>query len=246
MISVLGFSIRHRAVILLALAWVAHGSWAQEERVVENGFNSWYATFVEAELSNELVAFGQYHFRRTDFGSAWQQSLLFLGAEWKSPSNLKWSAAYGNIVNFPGGQAAQEHRLFEQLIYTYTAGPWSLGHRHRVEHQWLEQKDFDPRHRYRIDFSASRPLGESGKWAFRAHNESLIALFDRTTNVVYQQNWLGVGFTWAASPSSKLCLEYLNQFVVAGDGWNATSNHTLNWLYIHKLNFHQSKDAASP
>lgn len=233
---------KQRLSLLMWFALLSVGLRAQEERTLDQGFNSWYAGTLVAPLAPNLDFVGQYHFRRTDLGSEWQQSLLFLGAEWSSPANMKWSAAYGNIVNFPGGEAKQEHRLFEQLVYTFPAGKWSIGHRHRVEHQWLEQKDYALRHRYRIDFSAARALNESGSWKFRAHNESLIALFDRTTNVVYQQNWFGVGLVHAFSPNSSLNLEYLNQFIVSGGGWNATSNHTVNWMYVQKLDFAASKN----
>lgn len=227
--------------LTIAALWTSSMA-AQETRVIDQGFNSWYAGTAVARLAPNVDFVGQYHFRRTDFGSQWQQSLLFLGAEWTSPSNMKWSAAYGNIVNFPGGDAKQEHRLFEQVVYAFSAGKWSIGHRHRVEHQWLEQKEFVVRHRYRIDFSATRALNESGTWKFRAHNESIVALFDRSTDVFYQQNWLGIGVVYAFSPTSSLNLEYLNQFIVSGGGWNATSNHTINWMYIHKLDFAKSEN----
>lgn len=232
---------------MLVATWVVAGPSISSqteplERTVEQGFNSWYASTFIAKVSPEVDVVGQYHFRRTDVGSDWQQSLLFLGAEWHRPSSLAWSAAYANIVNFPGGEAKQEHRLFEQLVYSFPAGKWSIGHRHRVEHRWLEEKDFAARHRYRIDFSASRALNESGTWTVRAHNESLIALFDRTTNVFYQQNWLGLGVVHRFSPSSALSLEYMNQFIVSGGGWNATSNHTLNWMYIQRLDLSKSSE----
>lgn len=234
--------IKPRAHVFVWFALLSAGLSAQEERTIEQGFNSWYAGTMVAHLSSTMDFVGQYHFRRTDLGSEWQQSLLFLGAEWTSPSRLKWSAAYGNIINFPDGEAKQEHRLFEQLVYTFPAGKWSIGHRHRVEHQWLEQKDYAMHHRYRIDFSATRSLNQTGSWKFRAHNESLIAMFDRTTDVFYQQNWFGVGLVHAFSPNSSLSLEYLNQFIVSGGGWNATSNHTINWMYVHKLDLVKSEN----
>ncbi len=216
---------------------MAHGFCAQQERVVSSGFNSWYATHLESNVARNVTLFGQCHIRRTDFGSEWQQRLLFLGSQWQSPAGLKWSFAYGNIMNHPNGIPAQEHRLFEQLVYAFPAGKWSIGHRHRLEHQWLEQKDFDLRNRYRIDISAKRPMGTSGKWTFRAHNESLIAMFDRTTAVIYQQNWLGLGLIHAFSANSTLSLEYLQQFIVSGNGLTAKRNHNIHWMFIHKLDF---------
>ena len=226
-----------RIYVGVFVMFVAHGISAQQERVVNPGFNSWYATQIESKVSENVSLFGQCHIRRTDFGSSWQQRLLFFGTESISPAGMKWSFAYGNIMNYPGGFPAQEHRLFEQLVYSFPAGKWSIGHRHRIEHQWLEQKGFDARHRYRIDISAKRSLGNSGHWAFRAHNESLIAMFDPTSSVIYQQNWFGLGVSHAFSPNSKLILEYLNQFILSDGGWTATSNHTINWMFIHKLDF---------
>lgn len=64
----------------LAILWTSNLA-AQEERVVETGFNSWYATHMETAVGERLNVFGQCHIRRTDFGSAWQQRLLFLGSE---------------------------------------------------------------------------------------------------------------------------------------------------------------------
>jgi hypothetical protein len=216
---------------------------SQDSRVVQQELNSWYAGTLSATLAPSVKAVGQYHFRRTDLGSSWQQSLLFLGAEWTSPSKLTWSAAYGDIVNFPGGVASKEHRLFEQLVYARPMGSWTMTHRHRVEHRWLEEKDFDVRHRYRIDFIVTRPLND--RWVIRAHNESLIAAFDRTSNVIYQQNWLGLGLVHKFSPSSSLSLEYMNQFVFSQQGWAGTSNHTVNWMYSHDLDFSSQKSQGS-
>ena len=227
----------------LAILWTSNLA-AQEERVVETGFNSWYATHMETAVGERLNVFGQCHIRRTDFGSAWQQRLLFLGPEWRSPAGLKWSMAYGNIMNHPNGIPAQEHRLFEQLVYAFPAGKWSIGHRHRVEHQWLEQNDFDLKNRYRIDFSAKRPLGTSGKWTFRVHNESLISMFDPTRANLYQQNWLGLGFIHAFSAKSKLSLEYLQQTIISGNGLTAKRNHNIHWMFIHKLDFSRRQSPA--
>src|SRR5207244_3714693 len=117
----------------------------------------------------------EYHLRRIDFISSWQQSLARLGLVLKLTDRVSVSGGYTFFITYPygnypaadAGVPVPEHRIYEDIQLDDQFGRLKLSHRFRLEQRWTGQpSDANPRriasweyeHRVRYQLSATFPL----------------------------------------------------------------------------------------
>jgi len=95
--------VRPECIALVALM-VSHSFLnAQEDelRDVVDQPMSWHMLFGNHHLTDDLGLHTEYQFRRTDFGTDWQQSLLRVGLDWYRNEQCTLTGGYGWIRSFP-------------------------------------------------------------------------------------------------------------------------------------------------
>ncbi|MCX2576002.1 DUF2490 domain-containing protein [Pedobacter sandarakinus] len=140
-----------------------------------------------------------------------------------------WQTTQTRLVGSPN-HSLNEHRIFEQYIYTHKLSSIYTTHRFRVEQRFIERANEDVfSQRFRYFFRLMQPLqkteGDFSKGAYVALQDEIFLNLQnkaKINNSVFDQNrlYLAAGYRF----SKKLDLEvgYLNQAV------KNTSNHTNN------------------
>jgi hypothetical protein len=108
---------------------------AQVQKQTKEDTHVWVAFITSIQLNEKWNLLADVHYRRTEFLN--KSSFLFarVAPEYKFKSGLKLSAGYANLLSAPTNSTlntwADEHRIFQQLIYPSTIGKISLLHRIR-------------------------------------------------------------------------------------------------------------------
>lgn len=131
-------------LLSLLLLVITHSAIAQART---NEYNSigWFTTTITPAISKKLSGHIEYQWRRDNFITDWQQSLLRVGLNYKFHPQVTVHLGYGWILTFPYGDNSiaavrktfPEHRIYEQLVINSPIGKVSLMHRLRIEQRWL-------------------------------------------------------------------------------------------------------------
>ncbi|MDL5048764.1 DUF2490 domain-containing protein [Oscillatoria amoena NRMC-F 0135] len=227
---------------------------AQKEIVSQ--YNGWYMYFGNHRLTDRFSLHTEYQWRRADWITAWQQSLLRLGVDYKLTDTATFTAGYGHILTWPYGEQPLpekflEHRAWEQLMLTQRVGRFFLNHRYRLEQRWLKgngsaaSDEFVYRNRVRYRLLFNYPLGkkEMGPDTFfiSAYDEVFIQFGPNFDRNYFDQNRLYGAFGYQYSARGNVQLGYMNQFIVKGDGLRAERNHTLQISLTYNADFRRNK-----
>lgn len=189
----------------------------------------------------------EYQWRRADFFSDWQQSLLRLGVDFYSTQNTQATAGYGWIRTYQYGDQPiahnnNEHRIWEQFIMKNKIGRVDVQHRYRLEQRFIEnwvseadgsikQDDYVFRQRFRYRFMLTIPLSrkelKDNTLFFALYDEPFLGFGKGIAKNILDQNRLYGALGWRFNNDFNIQLGYLNQYIVKADGIKAERNHTL-------------------
>ncbi len=79
-------------------------SFGQNNRLNTSNQIGWYAYFGTFKISKKVGIHTEYQFRRNNWISDWQQSLLRVGVNYNPIPNLQLRTGYGWIETFPYGE----------------------------------------------------------------------------------------------------------------------------------------------
>jgi hypothetical protein len=207
--------------------------------------------FGNHKLTDKLSLHTEYQWRRADWITTWQQSLLRIGVDYKLGDAAVITLGYGHIVTWPYGhqpvaEKFTEHRLWQTLTLTQRQGRFYFNHRFRPEQRWLEgngsgKEGWFYRNRIRYRFMVNYPLTkkEMGPNTLFAsiYDEIFIQFGPHFDRNYFDQNRLYGTLGYQFSTAGHVQAGYMQQYIVKGDGLKAERNHTLQLALTYNLDF---------
>ncbi|GAA4377874.1 DUF2490 domain-containing protein [Hymenobacter koreensis] len=221
--------------LLLATAPAA----AQNTRLSDYNRIGWYTNTTTLRFAEKWSGHLEYQFRRENFITDWQQSLLRTGINYQVNDRLTVRAGYAWIETYSYGdyplQAAgfrfPEHRTYQMATLSNPVGKTEISHRFMLEQRWVGRilrdadggRDFDEwvyTNRARYMVRVQRPLGtpgEGGRGPYAAAYDEIFLGFGRNVNEnVFDQNRLGLLLGYRFNPKFRLEGGFFQQIVQLG------------------------------
>lgn len=223
-------------MVLWALALLPCPSPA-EPRVVDHNSHGWLTYFGDHPFGNsKWGAHLEGQARRHDLGRTWQQLLLRPAVNYDVSPALTLTAgyayarthSYGDFA--PATPATNEHRLWEQAIWRYSAGRAAFNSRFRFEQRFIgsanpAQSGF--RHENRLRTWEQVTIPSSGPVYFTAYDEIWFYIKPYVSSSAFDQNRAYAAVGYRMRPDWRLELGYMNQALLQRSGSVLESNHTL-------------------
>ncbi|HMP93982.1 MAG TPA: DUF2490 domain-containing protein [Phnomibacter sp.] len=186
---------------------------AQNTRIKDYNTIGWFTNFTTLHFNKKWSGHFEYQWRRNDFITTWQQSLLRTGINYQANPKLQLRAgyawietfAYGDIPLQAAGRTFTEHRLYQMATLTDAIGKTSISHRFMLEQRWVgrylnsaapKEDDFLYLNRLRYMLRLQQPLGKvvPGKpaWYAAGYNEAFIGFGKNVAENVFDQNRLAL------------------------------------------------------
>ena len=209
---------------------------AQKQIVTQ--YNGWYMYFGNHRFG-QWGLHTEYQWRRANWITNWQQSLLRLGVDYYADDKNILTAGYASIVTYPYGKQPvdvtfTEHRIWEQWITQHRAGRLYVNHRYRLEQRFLEMPAedryvFRQRIRYRLLLTLSLEDADLLNQSFflAAYAEPFLGFGKGIGKNVLDQNRLYLALGYRFNPVSNIQVGYMNHYVIKSDGVRHERNHTL-------------------
>lgn len=212
-------------------------STAQNTRIKDYNNIGWYAATGTFHFHKKWSAHLEYQWRREDFLSKWQQSLLRTGINYHVNSNLTVRAGYAwaetyNYGDYPlnaFGKTFTEHRLYQVATLTQRNGCIDLTHRFLLEQRWLpryasaasvkpEEWLYLNRARYmlRLQRALKGKTLEDKEPYIAAYDEIFIGFGKNVNENIFDQNRIGLLLGYRFNSSFRIEGGYLNQTLQLG------------------------------
>lgn len=181
----------------------------------ESELGVWYMYNGSHKVSNNFSLKTMAHFRFFEIGDDIQQFIGRFGGNYKINNNLSATLGYSFLntdasFNSNGGEI-NEHRVYEDFNIKHKINSLDFAHRFRAEQRFLNSTTA---HLLRYQIALSYPL--NNKWSTYLYNE----VFFDFDGEAFNQNWLGAGFKYKISETTKLQLGYQNISINNGINFN--------------------------
>lgn len=231
---------------IFILFFIINYSTATPQNTRTNEYNNigWYTTFATLKITPRWGLHAEYQWRRNNYITHWQQSLLRTGINYHVAANATLRMGYGWIETYPYGNTPlnvfgktfTEHRIFEALLVDNTVSRVQLNHRYMLEQRWVgkfanalskNETEFTFLNRLRYMVRAQLPLKgptlDDKEPYMAAYDELFIGFGKNVGENIFDQNRIGVlaGYKWNAALRAEA--GYLSQIVQLGreiDGRN--------------------------
>ena len=218
----------------LMLLIIATTSSAQNTRLRDNNSIGWYTGTGTFAFNKKWSAHLEYQWRRDNYITNWQQSLLRTGINYHANSNTTlrmgyaWAEtyAYGDYPINAFGKTFTEHRMYEVATLTQRTGSLDLSHRIMLEQRWLpryisaesskpDEWLFMNRARYmlRLQQSLKGKTLEDKEPYVAAYDEILVGFGKNVNENIFDQNRFGLLLGYRFSPKFRLEAGYISQIV---------------------------------
>jgi long-subunit fatty acid transport protein len=252
------------SLIVLFILLFNSNTFGQNTRINEKNNIGWYNFNSTFKLNKKFGIHTEYQWRRDNYISNWQQSLLRLGINYQLNPSVQFRVGYAWIETFAYGETPinsfgkdfTEHRSFEMVTLSNKVGIVDFSHRFMLEQRWIgrytnlnlskeDQYLFSNRMRYM--FRAQFPLkGKtiSKKTPYFAFYDEIFIGFGKNVNQnIFDQNRLGILFGYKINENLKFEGGYLNQTLQLG---RAITNRIViqnnnGFIFSTLLNFDLSK-----
>jgi hypothetical protein len=175
--------------------------------------------------------------RRSDFGSIWQQYMARPAINYQLSKDVLLSAGYAYAHTYPYGDypathAFPEHRAYQQLQITKRVRGLSLQQRSRLEQRWIRyanQREWTYQNRFRHQVRVEVPIGSPDnpkRWYVPVYDEILLGIPPNYGARPFDQNRFAAGLGKAHGPM-KVEAVYMNQFTGQRNGRVFEFNNTL-------------------
>lgn len=206
-------------------------------RLNERNNIGWYATFGTIKFAPKWSAHFEYQWRRDNFITDWQQSLLRTGINYQINENAVFRVGYAWIETFPYGEFPlnafgkqfAEHRTYQVMTTNQKTGRFDLSHRYMLEQRWLEtfatasstsadSWTYLNRLRYmgRIQTSLKGKTLEDKEPYAAIYDEIFIGFGKNVGQNVFDQNRIGILLGWRFNKNFRIEGGYFNQIVQLG------------------------------
>lgn len=219
--------------VVLFLFTAITGS-AQNTRLRDNNSIGWYSGTGTFAFNKKWSAHLEYQWRRENYITNWQQSLLRTGVNYHTNSNTTlrmgyaWAEtyAYGDYPINAFGKTFTEHRLYEVATLTQRTGSLDLSHRIMLEQRWLpryisaastkpDEWLFMNRARYmlRLQHSLKGKTLEDKEPYVAAYDEILVGFGKNVNENIFDQNRFGLLLGFRFSSKFRMEAGYISQIV---------------------------------
>ncbi|MCC6414160.1 MAG: DUF2490 domain-containing protein [Saprospiraceae bacterium] len=251
-------------LIVLVLLCLYSPLYTQNNRLNTNGSIGWYNYFGAFKVNDKFGIHTEYQWRRDDFITYWQQSLLRVGINYQLNPRMLLRVGYAWIETYPYGEIPinglgrdfTEHRLFQMIQLSHKEGIVDLSHRFMLEQRFVgrysssdveREDEFPLLHRIRYMVRLQVPLkGDSvkDKTPYVAIYDEVFIGFGENVNAnVFDQNRFGILLGYRFNKVVRIEAGYLNQILQFGrqiNGQNVFQNNN-GFIINANFNFDMSK-----
>ena len=237
----------------------------QNNRINTNNNIGWYNYFGTIKVSNKFGIHTEYQWRRNNFISNWQQSLLRIGINYNLNPRVLFRVGYGWIETFPYGEIPlnglgrdfTEHRIFEMVQLSHKEGIVDFSHRFMLEQRFVgryssanekTEDEFPLLNRMRYMLRLQIPLKGSeikDKTPYVALYDEVFIGFGENVNAnIFDQNRIGILLGYRFNKNLRIEGGYLNQTLQYGrqiNGQNVFQNNN-GFILNTNLNFDLNKN----
>lgn len=209
---------------------------------ISNKFN--YNLFVSTTIDAFNRKINSVEYPATDLQFYLQPSIIYV----QSP-NLNFAGSYTYQRNNPfNNNFTNEHRIWEQVTYSFPLSNGRLSNRFRFEERFIENKiskkyPFSTRARYQIGFNM--PLQgntlEKNEFYFNTYNEFYFSITG-DKNATYSEDWAYAGCGYDFGKMGRLELGYLFQAAVRNKQQDIRFLNLAQVMWITNFNFIKSKE----
>ena len=229
-------------------------------RINEANNIGWYNFNATFKVSPKFGIHTEYQWRRDQYITNWQQSLLRLGVNYQINPAVQLRAGYAWIETFPYsetpingfGKDFTEHRTFEMATITNKVSIIDFSHRFMLEQRWIgrysnatlsTEDSYFFANRFRYMFRMQLPLkGKSidNKTPYVAlYDEIFVGFGENVNENIFDQNRIGVLLGYKFNKNLRVEGGYLNQTLQLGrevGGRNVFQNNS-GFIISTLLNF---------
>lgn len=246
---------RRRFLLALCLLFWATQTFAQNTRISTREAIGWYNVFGTFKFTNKIGLHTEYQWRRSDYITDGQQSLLRVGINYQLTPRVLLRAGYAWIETFPYGlpingfgKTFTEHRLFQMAQLSQKEGIVDITHRLMLEQRFVgryssaqstTEDEFPLLNRMRYMARVQVPLfPKRAKSPYLAVYDEVFVGFGKNVGAnVFDQNRLGVLLGYSFNKTLRLEGGYLNQIIQFGREINNRNVFQYNNGVIVNANF---------
>lgn len=228
---------RFKLAFAIVLFLCADNVRGQNNRINTGERIGWYNYFGTFKLSQKFGLHTEYQFRRNNYITDWQQSLLRVGVNYQPNSRVLVRFGYAWIETFPYGEIPingqgrdfTEHRIFQMAQLTQKEGVVDISHRFMLEQRFVgrysspdlsTEDEFPLLHRIRYMLRFQIPLrGKEikDKTPFAAIYDEIFIGFGKNVNAnVFDQNRFGLLLGYRFNSKVRIEGGYLSQIIQFG------------------------------
>lgn len=233
-------------------------TFSAQNRISDHNNIGWYAYNGTFKLDSKFSIHTEYQWRRNDYITTWQQSLLRLGFNYQANPNLQLRVGYAWAETFPYGEIPingmgkdfTEHRIYEMATVTDKIGKIDLSHRFMLEQRWVgrysaanltseDQYPFLNRARYMIRLQMplkGNSIGDRTPYV-AVYDELMIGFGKNVGENIFDQNRIGVLLGYKFNNLIRIEGGYLNQIVQLGREVEGKNVFQYNNGFIVSANF---------
>jgi hypothetical protein len=222
-------------------------------RVSDNNNIGWYTTTGTVKFASKWSLHMEYQWRRDNYITTWQQSLLRTGINYHLNENAIARLGYSWIETFPYGDHSinkfgkqfTEHRTYQTITINQKIGRFDLSNRYMLEQRWLatynnafssevDKWTYVNRLRYlgRVQTSLKgKTITDNCPYA-ALYDEIMIGFGQNVGQNIFDQNRLGVLFGWRFNKNVKIEGGYFSQILQLARSVNSQNVFQYNTGFI--------------
>jgi hypothetical protein len=222
---------------------------AQNTRITTYNRIGWYNYFGTFRFSEKFSLHTEYQWRRNNFITEWQQSLLRVGLTYHLNPRVLFRVGYAWVETFPYGEIPinsfgktfTEHRTFQMVQLSHKEGIIDFSHRFMLEQRFVgrynsatevTEAEYPLMHRFRYMFRTQIPLkGKEikDKTPYIALYDEILIGFGKNVNAnIFDQNRIGVLIGYRVNKYFRFEGGYLNQILELGRQVNGRNVFQMN------------------
>ena len=230
----------------------------QNNRLNTNNNIGWYNYFGTFKVAEKFGIHTEYQWRRNNYITDWQQSLLRVGLNYNLSSRVLFRVGYAWIETYPYGDIPlnglgrdfTEHRIFEMVQLSHKEGIVDFSHRFMLEQRFVGRytsaneatEDEFPllnRMRYMVRFQIPLKGKEiKDKTPYVALYDEVIVGFGKNVNAnIFDQNRIGILLGYRFNKNFRIEAGYLNQTLQYGRQISGKNVFQNNNGFIINTNF---------
>lgn len=229
-----------------------------QNRISDHNNIGWYVYNGTFKLDSKFSIHTEYQWRRNDYITIWQQSLLRMGINYQANPNLQLRLGYAWAETFPYGEIPingmgkdfTEHRIYEMATVTEKIAKIDFSHRFMLEQRWVgrysnanlnseDQYPFMNRARYMIRLQMplkGNSIADKTPYA-AVYDEVMIGFGKNVGENIFDQNRIGVLLGYKFNNLLRIEGGYLNQMVQLGREVEGKNVFQYNNGFILSANF---------